>query len=242
MVPKHVVIAPPVWDATSAIGIGGIAFIVAILWVFLYSHTPRRRMFMAGIAMLAMSLSAGLAFSGVLSRFDFMPPPMAIMIVSVFAMAFGFGFSSWGKDAAVHCSFAVLVGLQSFRLPLELFMHHAGNLKIMPVELSYGGYNFDIGTGLGALIILIMYLAKRDVPRWALWAWNIYGTLCLVAITIIALTTSPMVRLFGDTKGHVNTWVLYFPYVWLPVVLVTIAVLTHVVVWRKLLSTPASQG
>jgi hypothetical protein len=32
----------------------------------------------------------------------------------------------------------------------------------------------------------------------------------------------------------VNTWVLFFPYVWLPVVLVTIAVCAHVVITRRL--------
>jgi hypothetical protein len=31
-----------------------------------------------------------------------------------------------------------------------------------------------------------------------------------------------------------NTWVAYFPYVWLPSILVTTALLGHVVVFRKL--------
>ena len=42
---------------------------------------------------------------------------------------------------------ATLVGVQAFRLPLELLMHRAGGLGIMPPELSYGGYNYDIVTG-----------------------------------------------------------------------------------------------
>jgi hypothetical protein len=45
-----------------------------------------------------------------------------------------------------------------------------------------------------------------------------------------------MVRLFGDDPRHVNTWVLYFPYVWLPAVLVVIALAGHVVITRALLA------
>jgi hypothetical protein len=72
------------------------------------------------------------------------------------------------------------------------------------------------------------------VPRWAVWAWNIWGCWCLAAIAVIAVTTSPMVRLFGDNPRDLNTWVLYFPYVWLPVVLVTVAIAGHAMVTRAL--------
>ena len=53
-------------------------------------------------------------------------------------------------------------------------------------------------------------------------------------IAVIAVASSPMVRFFGDDPRHVNTWVLYFPYVWLPVVLVTVAIAGHVMVTRAL--------
>jgi len=119
-------------------------------------------------------------------------------------------------------------------------MHHAGTLGIMPTELSYSGYNFDIVTGIGALVLWILLKSGRPVSRPVLWAWNIWGSYCLIAIAIIAITTSPIVRLFGDDPKHLNTWVLYFPYVWLPVVLVTIAMAGHVVIWRKLLLKPAT--
>ena len=43
-----------------------------------------------------------------------------------------------------------------------------------------------------------------------------------------------MVRLFGDDPRHLNTWVLFFPYVWLPVVLVTVALAGHLTITRAL--------
>jgi hypothetical protein len=116
-------------------------------------------------------------------------------------------------------------------------MHRAATLVIMPPELSYSGYNFDILTGAGALLLWSVMRAGVRVPPWVLWAWNIWGCWCLAAIAAIAITTSPMVRLFGDDPRHVNTWVLFFPYVWLPAVLVTIAVAGHVVITRSLLTS-----
>jgi hypothetical protein len=57
-----------------------------------------------------------------------------------------------------------------------------------------------------------------------------------MAIVVIAVTTAPMVRAFGDDPRHINTWVLFFPYVWLPAVLVPIAIAGHLVVTRALLA------
>jgi hypothetical protein len=133
-------------------------------------------------------------------------------------------------------SFAALVGFQSFRLPLELVMHYAGTVGIMPVQLSYSGYNLDIITGITALLLLVALKLGMTVPRSLLWSWNLWGWFCLVVIAIIAITTSPVVRAFGDEPQDLNTWVLYFPYVWLPVVLVTAAISGHVIITRKLLA------
>ena len=158
------------------------------------------------------------------------------MMVFVLALSFAFGLSPLGRHGAANISFAALIGLHAFRLPLELVMHHASTVGIMPVELSFSGYNFDIVTGTGALVIFLLLKSGRAVPRAVLWAWNIWGSYCLLGIAVIAITSSPVVRLFGDEPAHINTWVLYFPYVWLPVVLVSIAISVHIVIWRKLLS------
>ena len=61
------------------------------------------------------------------------------------------------------------------------------------------------------------------------------GLWCLAVIAVIAVTTSPMVRLFGDDPAHLNTWVLFFPYVWLPAVLVAVALAGHVTVLTRAL-------
>jgi len=236
MFPSTLSILPPVFDPISAFGIGGLAVLVAIVWIVLFSRrSGRRALILSAAVFTVMAVSGIVAWSGTLSQFNRFPPPMLVMIASVFVVSFALGLSPFGRAAAAELSFAALVGLQGFRFPLELVIHHAGNVGIMPVQLSYSGYNFDIVTGIGALLIFALLKSGRSVSRSVLWAWNVWGALCLVAIAIIAITTSPVVRLFGDDPHNLNTWVLYFPYVWLPVVLVTVAISSHVVITRKLM-------
>jgi hypothetical protein len=238
MISEAIFIVPPEPNWITAFGIGSLAVLMAIVWVGLFSLGNGRRALILSVMMgVVMAVSAFAASSGVLSQFDSFPPPMLIMMVSVIVMAFVFGFSPFGRSGALNLSFAILIGFQAFRFPLELVMHHAGTVGIMPVELSFSGYNFDIFTGIGALVIFFILQSGRTIPRFVMWLWNIWGSLCLVMIAFIAITASPMIKLFGDDPAHLNTWVLYFPYVWLPVVLVTIAISGHVVLWRKLMAS-----
>jgi len=222
-------------DAMAAWGIGGLAVLVAAAFVILVSRgRPRLRLGLSIATAGVMAASALAAASGRLARFDAFPPPMALMILSVFVMGFGIGLSRIGRLAADTVPLATLIGLHGFRLPLELVMHRAGTLGIMPSQLSFGGYQFDIVTGLSACLLYGLMRSDVAVPRAALWAWNVWGWWCLFVIAVIAVASSPMVRLFGDDPRDVNTWVLYFPYVWLPVVLVTVAIAGHVMVTRAL--------
>jgi len=229
--------SPPVADGLAANGIGGLTFLVAGavggLWrVYAPASAPRA---VAGLVVW-IALTGTLAASGALARFDVTPPPMALLIVAVLGGGVLVGLSPAGGALAAAVPLSTLVGLQAFRLPLELVMHHAGERGIMPPELSYGGYNFDIVTGASALVLALALRAGLAVPRAIVWAWNLWGLWCLAVIAAIAVATSPMVRAFGDDPRHLNTWVLYLPYVWLPAVLVVVALAGHVVVTRALLA------
>lgn len=241
----------PIFDSIVAYGIGGLAIIIALLWVWIFGadYLQKRifsRVFLLGMgAALVMGISAWVASRGWLLDFTSKPPPMLLLLGSIISVAAGIGLSRIGKMTAHTQPFWILVLLQSFRLPLEILMHRAAQLGIMPVEMSYSGYNFDIFTGLGALL-LGLYLRTQTDPthispnispntqRW-IWVWNIYGMTALLAVVSIALLSSPLLHIFGTEPAHVNTWVLYFPYIWLPSVLVTVALMGHIVITRKLL-------
>jgi hypothetical protein len=178
--------------------------------------------FMGGIALLALS--------GLLARFDLRPPPLMLWMLSTLGVALGVGLSPFGRRLAEGLPLAALVGFQVFRLPLELVMHRAAVEGVMPSVMSYGGYNFDILSGItGGLLGLA--LVRGSVPRGLVVAWNVLGSTLLGVIVTVAFLATPLVRAFGDQQ--VNSWITQFPYAWMAV-MVSSALLGHVLVARKL--------
>ncbi len=190
----------------------------------------RRKAVTIAIALI-MAAQWWLASAGILRHWDRKPPPILLMLLVCFAGTTAFAFSRIGKEMAATLSFAALIGVQAFRLPLELVMHHAATEGVMPPQMSYSGSNFDIVTGATAILVAFL-AAKGSAPRWLLIGWNTLGSLLLLNIVVIAVRSMPMIRAYGD--DHLNTWVAYPPFVWLPGVLVQAALLGHLLVWRKL--------
>ncbi len=226
---------------------GMIAIVVVVLpWaaaVFSAGNRPlRRRWLGAGLAVAA--ISAGLAFSGLLSRTDIRPPILHVLILCTLGGLLWHGLSTSGLATAHRASTASLVLLQSFRLPLEVLMLHAAQTGVMPVEFSMAGYNFDVLTGAGAVLVgAVLKLSPRrtGLHHALVWAWNLVGVACLLVIVALAVATSPNVGYFGRGVEHLALWTLYFPYVWLPVLLVGVAMYGHLIVTRKLLQTSRHQ-
>jgi len=226
-------IIAPIFDSTTAYGIGGLAIVMTIITLIAYSLTDTKH-FLLAAAWIA--ISGFLAYSGIISNFDSKPPPFAFVLPVFIVVAFVIGLSKTGKEISATKSFAILVGLQAFRFPLELIMHRAYEIGIMPQYLSYSGYNYDVATGIGAMILGFMLWRGFSVPHFVIWVWNIWGIICLIVIAIVAVGGSPIAAIFGSEPENLNTWVAFFPYIWLPMVLVLNAIVAHILVTRKLLS------
>jgi hypothetical protein len=145
--------------------------------------------------------------------------------------------STAGDRLARGLPLSSLVGLQAFRLPLELLMHQAAMAGVMPVQMSYSGRNFDIVTGITALG-LAAWLHRGRPGRAVVWAWNTLGLALLVNIVAVAVLSTPMFAAFGSTSDRLNTFVTYPPYVLLPAVMVLTAWTGHLLVFKALAAGP----
>jgi CubicO group peptidase (beta-lactamase class C family) len=169
-------------------------------------------------------------------RFDTRPPTMVFLVIAVVVLSLGLGASPVGRRLALGLPLWVLVGAQSFRLPLELMMHRAYEAGLMPVQMSFSGWNYDILTGASALVVAALVGAGRAGRR-TVRAWNVLGALLLCNIITIAWLSAPTpLRLFHTPPA--NTWITAPPYVWLPAVMVAMAILGHLVVYRALRLAP----
>ncbi len=219
-------------------GIGGLAVVVAALVIagIARAHVGRRGVLIALVVAAAwLGLTGVLAESGVLLRMDARPPPLLLVLVASMGMGAAIGFSRLGVALAREVPLVALVALQSFRLPLELVMHEAAKEGTMPVQMSFTGYNFDIVTGAGAVLVAVL-LATGRAPLWIVGLWNTMGAALLLIVMTIGVASTPLIHAFGTDPAHVNTFVGQFPFVWLPAVLVATALAGHIVIARRLKS------
>ena len=212
-------------------------FLVAGVFVaWRRTGASRRRSILAAAGMtlgLVVWMAATYVAAGLrMLQFPPGPPTMLVVFVLLMVLSVGLGVSPVGRRLAAGLPLAVLVGVQGFRLPLELLMHRAYEDGLMPVQMSYSGLNFDIVTGITALILGALLATGRAGVRTAR-AWNVMGTLLLVNIILIAgLSTPTPWRVFRE--GPANVWIATEPYVWLPTVMVAFAILGHIVIYRCL--------
>lgn len=178
-----------------------------------------------------MAITWRVAAGGALRRWNDMPPPFALLVIAIFLLAFRLAFSTTGRRLAEHVPLWALVGVQAFRYPLELAMHGMYERGVMPIQMSYSGLNFDIVTGITAILVAGL-LATGRIGRRTVMAWNVMGLLLLANIVVVAILSTPRFRYFGEDR--LNVWVTYPPYVWLPAVMVVAALAGHLLVFRAL--------
>jgi hypothetical protein len=160
-----------------------------------------------------------------------MPPPFFLLVVAILTLSLAMTFSRFGTRIARAIPLWALVLAQAFRFPLELAMHGMSERGVMPVQMSYEGLNFDIVTGITAIVVGLLAATGR-VGRGVIAAWNVLGLVLLINVVTVAILATPRFRYFGDE--HLNVWVTYPPFVWLPAVMVLAALAGHLLIFRAL--------
>lgn len=192
----------------------------------------------AVLLVAAMVASLWLAAEDLLTRFD--SPPRLFLPLTATSITLWVGIASSRVGRALgSLPLAALVAFHAFRLPLELLMHAAAGAGVMPIQMSFSGWNFDIVTGATALVVAPLALFGL-LPRHLLLAWNALGSVLLLVIVAIAVASTPPWLAFGSDAALANTWVAYAPFVWLPTVLVPAAAAGHVVLWQRWLREAAA--
>ena len=221
-------------------GIAGLSIVMLATWVWLvWRANPPGRGVLAGrlavILVVWAGLWLGLAEAGLLADLERRPPLFIALVPALIIGTVTLSRSLLGAVIAEETPLWLLVGVQAFRLPLELVMHSAAGEGVMPVQMTFGsgGLNYDIVTGATA-VVLAVALRGRQLPKAVVMAWNVMGSLLLVNIVVVAVLSTPVFARFGSEPGQLNTWVLFAPYVWLPAVLVGSALFGHLLVFKRI--------
>ena len=218
-----------------------VAFVVAALLAGVWHTGPRpRRLGWTAAAALGlaawMGATAALARSDWLSTFDTMPPPAALLLGGLLAGTVALAFSPLGRRLAHGVPLAALVGVQAFRAPLEVLLHRLHTEGLLPVQMTYAGWNFDVASGLLA-VVLAVWLWRGRAPRGTVLAWNVLGVVLLVLVIATAVLSlpTPFQRFTAEPS---TAAIVTMPLIWLPAVLVQGAILGHLLVFRRLFGRP----
>ena len=214
------------------------AFVVLVLstvaWLFAALRVPQRAL----AALLAwQTLMGGLALAGYFMRFD--QPWRALPTVGLsMATAVWLASRPWQTEVGRWLGASPpwkWVALQTFRLPLELLLYSLFMHGVIGRQMTFAGFNFDILVGLSALAVAGL-LHRHGTRRWAQQiaiAWNLMGLLLLLNIVVISVISIPFsFQVF--TSEPANRLVAGFPFIWLPTLLVPIALLSHLCALRLL--------
>ena len=171
-----------------------------------------------------------LGYTAKLHDFSQGPPRIVVLIaLSVVGVYFGSYFPA-ARKLIESPGLVWLIGLQVFRVAVEIFLDLGYRAGFVPVQMTLEGRNFDLVTGLTALPMAWL-VAKQKAPRWLIYAWNTMGLALLLNVMVIAALSMPTpLRHFHNEPA--NTFVTYFPYVWLPTYLVQVAWMSHLLIFR----------
>ncbi|TNE52452.1 MAG: hypothetical protein EP343_00295 [Deltaproteobacteria bacterium] len=139
-----------------------------------------------------------------------------------------FSFSHSGKDMSLKLSLPLLLGFQSFRLPLELLLHEWAKQGTIPETMTWTGSNWDIAAG----ILCLLGIGIVGKSRHAAWAVNTLSFLLLLNVIRVVILSSPFP--FSWKLKTPLMLAAYFPYVLIGPLFVLPALVGHLVTFRKL--------
>lgn len=191
----------------------------------------------------AFGLLLWLLFLAVISRLNFldkfsaMPPHMLVVILPPLIFAIVLFLSKPVLRWLHNVPLQNLIYIQTFRVAVELILWLLYRNRVIPVQMTFEGCNYDILVGLSALFTAYYFDKGYEFfkNRWVLIIWNVAGLILLGNIVIVAILSTPLpFRQFMNEPA--NTVIFYFPFVLLPGFLVPVAYTMHLLCLKKLLA------
>jgi len=220
----------------SALSLASLVVILrGILLVLRRTHWEKKtqkNIFYATILVIAAWVGAigVLAWNGFFSDFSKLPPRPAIVVLLPLIIIIPIAFSRKGTQLIMATPPHWLIGMQSFRILVEVLLWRSFLLNLLPIQMTFEGNNFD---GLsGVLAIPFALIIRKKWSSFFALVYNIVGIGLLLNILVIAVLSMPTpMRHFLNEPP--NTLVGEFPFIYLPSVLVVIAYSLHIFSLRQ---------
>jgi len=180
-----------------------------------------------------MTITAILAAKSFFLDLEAIPPRIMLVVLPSFIVIGYLFISLTGRRFLDKLDLKMLTLLSIIRIPVELVLYWLFLQKAVPELMTFAGRNFDILAGITAPVIWFLCFKGKTVTHKRLWiGWHIISLLLLLNIVIHAILSapSPFQQLAFDQP---NIAIFYFPYIWLPTIVVPLVFLSHLASIRK---------
>ena len=178
--------------------------------------------------------TAVLAWNGFFQNFEVVPPRTFAIGVWPF-LALTIVYLLFFRRFLGRLPLTALTMIHVIRIPVELCLLWLYQSGQVPIEMTFEGRNFDILSGITAPIVYFLAFRNGRVNRWLLFVWNLGALLLLTNIVTIAVLAFPSpFQMVGLNQPNIG--VTYFPFIWLPAVIVPIVFFSHVASMSQIVS------
>lgn len=201
-------------------------------WQFYDAAARSKTVLIIFIAWLTLTAVFGIA--GFYQVTGSIPPRFFLLLGPGLIFALFLFITKKGRNFLDGLNIRKLTILHTIRIPVEATLYFVCAAGYIPELMTFEGNNFDIISGITAPVIFYLVFVYRKLNYTALLAWN-FLCLCLlinvVTIAILAAQT-PFQKLAFDQP---NVGITYFPYVWLPALVVPLVLISHLSAIRQLI-------
>jgi hypothetical protein len=222
--------------------------ITTFLTVGFFLYAVRQKVFETVPSKIISSLLAfWLLFQAVLSiggfyvKTDAIPPRLVLFGLFPALLTIILFFIFARKSFIEKLPLKTLTILHIIRIPVEIVLFWLFEQNLIPQLMTFEGRNFDMLSGLTAPLIYFIAFRNGKVNRTLLIIWNLFALGLLINIVVNAVLSFPFpFQQFAFDQP--NRAVLYFPYVWLPTVIVPIVLFSHLIsLWQLLRNETGSK-
>jgi hypothetical protein len=142
-----------------------------------------------------------------------------------------FTLSGTAKEILPHIPENELIRLQVFRIFVEILLWLLFVEKLLPVQMTFEGRNFDILAGITAPLVSY-FVRQQKLSKTGIIIWNLLCLGLLINIVSVAIMSMPTPFQYFTNEPS-NTIGNIFPVNWLPGLLVPLAYGLHFLSLRQ---------
>lgn len=206
---------------------------VAVTIYLFYRATHASKTFLV-IVIGWVAIQALLGLSGFYYLSKDVPPKLPLLVGPPTVLIIILFLIKKGRSFIDKLSIANLTLVHSVALLVETVLYVLFVYKYVPKAMTFEGSNFDVFSGLTALIVYYFGFVNKKLNRGILIAWNLICLLLVINASRVAVLSMPNFGLIGAEQPDIALGI--FPYILLPAVIVPIVLFAHLASIRLLIN------